>query len=128
MSTLDEQGTPITNSSSPPPSAPPQPSQEGGKYARRTIKMIGRDDCGHCVDAENYFKTELIPNSDVPVEFNKKTIDDPEAKAVIEAKNLEYVPYIEHCLIPKNPNEQPVCEEFKSFKKSKFKQKVNSDQ
>jgi glutaredoxin len=97
------------------------------KYVKREITMVGFDDCGHCVDAETYFKTELIPTSDVPVDYKKIIADSDEGKKIVEEKGLEFVPYVKECLIPKDPNKQPDCQEMKSFKKSKFKSKVNSD-
>jgi glutaredoxin len=112
-------GTPINK--------PVENSTEGGKYAKREITMVGYDQCGHCVDAETYFKTELIPTSDVPVDYKKIIADSDEGKKIVEEKGLEFVPYVKECLIPKDPNQQPDCQEMKSFKKSKFKSKVNSD-
>jgi hypothetical protein len=135
LSSLNENqegGTPIVDkpveTAAPAPVVVPEPpQQQQGKYAKRTIHMVGYDDCGHCSDAETYFKTELIPNSDIPVEYKKTQANSDEGKAIVSSKHLEFVPFIEHCLIPKDPNETPQCEEFKSFKKSKFKQKVNSE-
>lgn len=100
----------------------PQPQQ---KYSKREIKMVGYDDCGHCVDAEKFIKTELIPNSDVQTNFTKIIADSDEGKAIVDQKGLKVVPYIEECLIPVNPEEKPDCREFKHFKKSNLKTKVN---
>lgn len=102
-----------------------QQQQNQPKYAKREIKMIGYDDCGHCVDAEKFIKTELIPNSDVQTSFTKIIADSDEGKAIVEQKKLEVVPFVEECLIPTNPQEKPDCREFKHFKKSNLKTKVN---
>jgi glutaredoxin len=89
--TTPELGTPIIKNTT--TNITPDP-----KYVKREITMVGFDDCGHCVDAETYFKTELIPTSDVPVDYKKIIADSDEGKKIVE-----------------------------SFKKSKFKSKVNSD-
>jgi glutaredoxin len=97
------------------------------KYAKRTIEMLGLDECGHCVDAETFFKTELTPNSDVPVEYRKISADSTEGQNIVDEKDLKYVPFIKECLIPTDPSKPPECQEVKGLKKNKFKFKVNSD-
>ena len=97
------------------------------KYVKREVTLVGYSDCGHCVDAEHFIKSELSPNSNIPVEYKKIEGDSPEGQKIIEEKNLEFVPFVKQCLIPKDPNEQPKCEEFKDFDKSKLKIKVEDE-
>lgn len=97
------------------------------KYAKRTIEMIGLSSCGHCSDTESFIKSELTPNSDVPVEFKLLDANSPEGRVVVEQKKLKNVPYIKECLIPTEPDKQPDCKEINEYRKEFFKTKVNSD-
>ena len=98
------------------------------KYVKREVTLVGYDDCGHCQDTESFIKSELVPNSNVPVEYKKIEGTTPEGKKIIEEKNLEFVPFVTHCLIPENPDEQPKCEEIKDFDKSMLKIKIEEDE
>ncbi len=97
------------------------------KYVKRVVELVGYDDCGYCQDAEHYIKGEVSPNSNIPVEYKKIEGTTPEGQKIIEEKNLEFVPFVKHCLIPENPDEQPKCEEIKDFDKSKLKIKIEDE-
>jgi hypothetical protein len=122
VSSSDE-GTPIKGiePAQPEPAAEPKP-----KYSERKLTMTGYDDCGACVNFESFVDNELKPKSDVPTSLTKIIADTEEGKKIVADKKLRVVPYIEECLIPTDPNEKPECREFKKFKKSDFKIKVNS--
>ena len=94
------------------------------KYIKREVTLVGYDSCGHCQDAESYIKSEVTPNSNIPVEYKKIDGESAEGRKIIEEKDLEFVPFVKHCLIPENPEEQPKCEEIKDFDKSKLKVKI----
>jgi hypothetical protein len=102
------------------------PIKENSKYSSRNVTLVGYDDCGGCIKTEAFINGDLMSNSDVPVNFKKIIADSAEGVAIVKDKKLKTVPYIEECLIPTDPTQKPECTEYKSFKKSDFKFKVNS--
>lgn len=95
------------------------------KFKENRIKMVGLDSCGHCVETESFINNEVKPNADVPVVYQKISADSDEGQRIVKEKKLTFVPYIEQCLIPVDPNEKPDCKELKDPKKRDIKIKVN---
>lgn len=95
------------------------------KYSKSVIKVVGLDSCGHCRDVDNYIRTEIIPNADVPIEYAKVDAKSPEGQLIVEEKKLKHVPFVEQCLIPSKPDEKPQCSSINEFRKDFFKSKVN---
>lgn len=95
------------------------------KYAKRVIEMVGLESCGGCQETTEFIESQLKPNSDVPVVFNKYDVASDKGKEIVKDKNLRYVPWVKECLIPSDPDAQPECKEVNSYDKKFFKIKVN---
>lgn len=96
------------------------------KWAKREITMLGDDTCGGCHQVEDIINNQIKPNSDVETTYSKIYVDTKEGQTLRKEKNLQFIPFIIECLRPTDPNEKPVCKEYKGLHEYKYKLKVNS--
>lgn len=120
-----EQPVVATTTTEPVPAVPEPKPEPPKKYSKRVIEMVGLESCGGCQETTEFIETQLKPNSDVEVVFNKHDVESERGKEIVKNKNLKYVPWIKECLIPTDANAQPECKEVNSYDKKFFKVKVN---
>lgn len=98
------------------------------KYSKRVFDMVGDPTCGGCIDAEHIINTKIKPNSDVETELKKVNIDTPEGQQIAKDNSMKVIPYVRECLIPTDPNEKPICTDYKKFRETDYKIKVNNNE
>lgn len=98
---------------------------ESEKIVKTEIKSWGhpvKDDhgkeCKSCVDLDNFVKSDITPNSSIPIDYTMKDIYTDEGKKYAEDKKIGEMPNTEVCDIYESGKRD--CKDIKGFDPKDF--------